>query len=151
MIYSSPILILVAWVAVIIAAAKPKESRAQKNLALLASVPSLTAAGALLFMLGASEISYNNTETIVVRTVFQVAAFVSVLPVLVYSWRSIVMYWRPVILALVGMNALVVLAFMLWVHLNIVLFLAQLSAAALVALAALALVGQIKREQRPWY
>ena len=149
-IYSSPILILVAWVAAIIAAAKPKESRAQKNLALLASVPSLTAAGALLFMLGTSESSYDNTG-LIIRTVFQVVAFVSVLPVLVYSWRSIVTYWRPMSLALVGMNVLVVLAFMLWVHLNIVLFLAQLSAAVLVALAGGVLVGHIRKELRPWY
>ena len=45
------------------------------------------------------------------------------------------------------MIALVVLAFMLWLHLGIALFLAKLSAIVLTALVAIVLTGYLKRLQ----
>ena len=49
---------------------------------------------------------------------------------------------------LVGMNVLVFLVFMLWLHVGITLVLAKVSAVALLALAALVLARYVKRWER---
>ena len=77
-----------------------------------------------------------------------IPAFVLGVAVLAISGREL-RHWRVVIPTFLGMNVLVVLAFMLWFHLGIALALAQVSAIVLAALAALVLVGYIKRKQQP--
>ena len=62
---------------------------------------------------------------------------------------ALLRHWPAVIAAFLGMSALVVLVFMLWLHLDIALTLARLSAVVLVALTALVLVGYVRGKRQP--
>ncbi len=75
-----------------------------------------------------------------------IAAYVLGLAVLAISGREL-RHWRVVLPALLGMNVLVVLPFMLWLHVGITLQLAQISAIVLATLTAVVLAGSVHRER----
>ena len=125
----------------------PRESRLRKSLGLGLGILSLLASGALLLTFGDSD-AESSTYYSLQLIVFAVPAYVLGIAALAISGREL-RHWRVVIPTFLGMNVLVVLAFMLWLHLGIALALAQVSAIVLVALAALLLVGYIKRKQQP--
>lgn len=70
--------------------------------------------------------------------------FISSLPPLIYSARLIARHWRAFGLAFLGMNALIILSFALWLALNLRLLATQTAIAALVGLAAVVLVRRVR-------
>ena len=79
---------------------------------------------------------------------FGIPAFVLGIAALAVSWQQF-RQWRVVGPAFLGMNALVVLAFMLWLHLGIVLFFAKLAALILTGALAFVLAGHVRQMQQP--
>ena len=129
-----------------------KEGGAGKSLGLAVGTLSLLTAEALLLAFGGSDADsfsdYSIADYSTGLILLAIPAFVLGVAVLVISGREL-RHWHVVIPTFLGMNVLVVLAFMLWLHLGIALALAQVSAIVLAALAALVLVGYIKRKQQP--
>ena len=148
---SGPLLVLAAWVCAIAARFKPDGSKARRDLELNMGVPSLLLASVLLFTFGVTNNSPVASGLDYIRLIYPIAALLSALPVVVYFWRTIVRHLLAVVIAFIGMNALVVLGFLLWINLNLDLVFTQVSTAALVALTAIAFVGCAYRKQRPWY
>ena len=145
---SSSLFIILALIGGAIAlGSMPRESRLRKSLGLGLGILSLLASGALLLTFGGSDAeAFSNYSLRLV--VFAVPAYVLGTALLAISGREL-RHWRVVIPTFLGMNVLVVLAFMLWLHMGIELALAQVSAIVLATLAALLLVGYIKRKQQP--
>ena len=146
MILGASSLIVVALIGGAIALGRmPRESRLRKSVGLGLGVSSLLASGGLLLTFGGSDtLGYN--EYGVRMGILAVLAYILGVAVLAVAGREL-RHWRAVVPAFLAMNALVVLAFMLWLRLGIGIVLTQASAVALVGLAALALVGYIKRKQ----
>ena len=125
----------------------PRASRLRKSLGLALGIPSLLASGALLLTFDGSDAeAFSSYGWQLVA--LAVPAYVLGLAVLAIAGREL-RHWPVVIPTFLGMNVLVVLAFMLWLHLGIALALAQVSAIVLATLAAMVLVGYIKRKQQP--
>ena len=105
----------------------------------------LLASGALLSTFGSADPEeFGNVSA--TQTVLAVPAFVLGMWLLAIS-GALLRHWPAVIAAFLGMSALVVLVFMLWLHLGISLALAQVSTVVLAALAGLVLISHIKRRQ----
>ena len=123
-----------------------KEGGAGKSLGLAMSVLSMLASGVLLLAFGGSDAD-GFSDYGIGLVLLAIPAFVLGVAVLAISGREL-RHWRVAVPTFLGMNVLVVLAFMLWLHMGIALALAQVSAIVLAALAALLLVGYIKRNQQ---
>ncbi len=121
-----------------------RNSRAIWTLAFAIAVPALLASGALLVMFGGpdpgdvDQFSYRLWSFVITA----VALPLGVASLLI-SLR--LRYWRATISSLVGMNVLVILAFMLWLHLGIALALAKASAFVLTGVVAFLLYSYAKR------
>ena len=142
----SPFLMLVAvflsWITGIIAVDKTNSGPRHKY-ALLACVSTLTLSVALLFSFGIPEnecCSYIGFA----KSALLLAAFASMILPLIYSGRFIARRWRAFGLAFLGMNALIILAFALWLTLNLGLIATQVGLAILVGLAAVVLVRHVR-------
>ena len=142
--------ILLLIVAAFVVSNMPEESRVWRSLALAICVPSLIGSGALLFFFGASELE-SSLYIGLIQLASAMAAFAFVFPALVSSRRLIAAYWPAVIAAVVGMNMLVALAFLLWLHLGIPLLLAKGAAVVLVMLVALVLVKYVRWPRQQGY
>ena len=144
----SPLLLVAALIAGGIALGNlPPESRVRQSLGLMMAIPSLMASAALVLLFGDSDavaFSYYGLREIAVG----VPAFVMGFAVMAVSWRQL-RHWRVLVPAFLGMNTLVVFTFMLWLHLDMTLSLAKLSAIVLTALAAMVLAAYMKRLQQP--
>ena len=114
-----------------------RNSRVIWTIAQAIVIPVLSGSVALLWMFGDSDAGYFWTYVI------GVPALTLGIASLLISLR--LRYWRATIASLVGMNVLIILAFMLWLHLGIPLTLAKLSAFVLVAFAGFLLAGYVKR------
>ena len=64
-----------------------------------------------------------------------------------FAFFEYLRYWAAVLASLVGMNALVFLAFMLWLHTGIALLPAEMSSIVLTAIVAFLLGGYLKRRK----
>ena len=146
--------VVLAWVAAIAVGSSEREGQAWKRFALAMCIPSLTASGVLLFTFGvASTDSFSGCivpcDASGIAVISSIIAFASLIPVfivaLAYSWRTIVRHWWAVLSALLGMNALIVLIFLLWIQSRILTFVAQFSVLILVALVAVVLAGYLRR------
>ena len=73
-----------------------------------------------------------------------VAAFISLIPPLAYHARFIARRWRAFAPAFVGMNALIALAFLLWLQMNVSIAATQIAIVVLVGLAAVVLVRHVR-------
>ena len=111
---------------------------------LLMAISALASVGLLLVFPGSD--AEVNTNYDVLEFVFGIPAFTLGVAAVVTAKQQL-RYWYLVVPATLGMIALVVLAFMLWLHLGIALFLAKLSAIVLTALVAIVLTGYLKRLQ----
>ena len=105
------------------------------------------ASGALLLTFGRSDADPSSNYALALIA-FSIPAYVFGLALLAISGREL-RHWRVVIPAFLGMVALIIMVFMLWLHLGISLVLAQISAPLLTALAGLLLAGHIKRNTAP--
>ena len=141
---------LLLIVAAFVVGNMPEESRVWRSLALAICVPPLIGSGALLFFFGASELE-SSLYIGLIQLASAMVAFAFMFPALVSSRRLIAAYWPAVIAAVVGMNMLVALAFLLWLHLGIPLLLAKGGAVALVTLVALVLVKHVRRPRQQGY
>lgn len=122
----------------------PKESLARKGLGLALGIAALLATGVPLYIFassGASDFTYS------VFLLLAIPAFALGIATVAASWREL-RHWPAVVIALAGMNALTVLAFMLWLHLGVALILAKVSAIILAALVGLVLAAYIKSRPR---
>ena len=122
----------------------PNDSTTTKGLALsLCIVGIIVSCMALLALGGASDgpASFLRAVFVIVPILFAIAA--SRIP-----WRHL-RRRRVVIAAFAGMNGLVLLMFLTWVHLDFGLTFAKISAFVLVALVAIALTNHLKRKQQP--
>ncbi|MCY4582407.1 MAG: hypothetical protein OXE50_06360 [Chloroflexi bacterium] len=125
----------------------PQESRTRKSLGMLMVIPALMASAGLVLVFGGSDASAFSNYGLV-QVMFGVPAFVLGFALVGGSWKQL-KHWRFVVPAFLGMNVLVVLPFMLWLHLGIALELAKISAIVLTALVAVVLAGYLKRLQQP--
>lgn len=125
----------------------PPESRMRKSLGILMAIPALMASATLVLMFGGSDAeAFSNY--FVINFILGLPAFVLGFGMVAGSWRQL-KHWHVVVPAFLGMNALVVMPFMLWLHLGIALELAKVSAIVLTALVAVVLTGYLKRLQQP--
>ena len=133
---------LLAWISAIIAAIKSK-GPGQWRFAALSCVSASTLAIALLASFGISE---NNccSYTGLAKSALTLAAFIALVPPLAYYGRFMARNWRAFGLAFLGMNALVILSFAMWLTLNLGLIAAQVAIAILVGLAAVVLVRHVR-------
>ena len=149
--WSWPFMILALIGGAIALGSMPRESRLRKSLGLGLGILSLLTSEALLLAFGVSDADsfsdYSIGDYSTGLILLAIPAFVMGITLLAISGREL-RHWRMVIPTFLGMNVLVVLAFMLWLHLGIALALAQVSAIVLAALAALVLVGYIKRKRQ---
>ena len=124
----------------------PQESKLRKSLGVLMVIPALMASAGLVLVFGGSDAgAFSNYG--LAQTVFGIPAFILGLALVGGSWKQ-VRHWCVVVPAFLGMNALVVMPFMLWLHLGIALELAKVSAIVLTALVAVVLTGYLKRLQQ---
>ena len=70
------------------------------------------------------------------------------IPPLAYSARFIARHWRVFALTFLGMNALIALAFALWLQMNVSLAATQAAIVVLVGLAAVVLVRHVRARLR---
>ena len=133
--------ILTSWIAANRAASKPDDG-AGWRFAALSCAATLTLAAMTLFSFGFSD---NNTDFLSVTVaVTAFAAFAALIPPLAYYGRFIARRWMPFALAFLGMNALIILSFALWLTLNLGLIATQVAIAILVGLAAVVLVRHVR-------
>ena len=133
---------LLAWISAIIAAVKSK-GPGQWRFAALSCVSASTLAIALLASFGISE---NNccSYTELAKFILTFAAFIALVPPFAYYGRFIARRFLPFALAFLGMNALIILSFAMWLTLNLGLIATQMAIAILVGLAAVVLVRHVR-------
>ena len=125
----------------------PPESNVRQVWGWGLGICSFLASGGFLFVFGGSDVdAFSNYA--VQQLAFGIPAFVLGIAALAVSWQQF-RQWRVVGPAFLGMNALVVLAFMLWLHLGIVLFFAKLAALILTGALAFVLAGHVRQMQQP--
>ena len=125
----------------------PPESTTRQIGAWGLGICSFLASAGLLFIFGGSDAeAFSNY--FVLQLSFGIPAFTLGIALLAVSWQRF-RQWRAIGLALLGMNALVVLTFMIWLHLGIALFLAKLAALILTGALALVLAEYLKRLNQP--
>lgn len=119
------------------------DSPLRRNISeLLTAISALMAIGLILVFPGSDAETGTNYD--VLEFVFGIPAFTLGAAAMV-TVRQQLRHWQEVVPAFLGMNVLVVLPFMLWLHLGIALGLAKLSALVLTVLAAVALTSYLKR------
>ena len=152
-----PVAALTPWIAMNIAASKSDSVR-NWRFALLGCVSTLSLSVGLTLRFGVVSgnlappsgdyFSYSD-----INAALAVAAFISLIPPLAYHARFIARHWRPFALAFLGMNALIALAFLLWVQMNVSLAATQAAIVILVGLAAVVLVRHVRdglRDAASW-
>ncbi len=134
--------VLLSWITGIIAVSKSNSGPRHKY-ALLACVSTLTLSVALLFSFGIPE---NECCSYVgfAKSALLFATVASMILPFAYSSRFIARNWRAFGLAFLGMNALIILSFAMWLTLNLSLLAAQTAIAILVGLAAVVLVRHVR-------
>ena len=145
---SAPVSLAATIVAVVSAIAKP-DGGARWKFASLACVSTLPPSIMLLLSVGLSNnVCYICLDADFYRLAFSVAAAISLIPPLAYHARFIARHWRAFATAFLCRNALIALAFALWVYLNVSLAAAQAAIVVLVGLAAVVLVWRVRAERR---
>ena len=145
---AAPVAALTPWIAMNIAASKSNSVR-NWRFALLGCVSTLSLSVGLTLRFGVVSgnlvpppgdyFSYSD-----INAALAIAAFISLIPPLAYHARFIARHWRPFALAFLGMNALIALAFLLWVQMNVSLAATQAAIVGLVGLAAVVLVRRVR-------
>ena len=144
-----PVAALTSWIAMLTAAAK-SDDRGKWRFALVGSASTLPLSVGLMLGFGpvAGYIAESPDGTGIASAIIAAFAFVvfmSLLFPLAYHARLIARNWLPFALAFLGMNALIALAFVLWIQLNVVTFAAtQMAIVGLVGLAAVGLVRHVR-------
>ena len=143
-----PIAALTPWIAMNVAASK-SDSGGNWRFALLGCVSTLPLSVGLTLRFGvvagnivppsSDYFSYSD-----INAALAFAAFIPLIPTLVYHARFIARNWRPFALAFLGMNALIALAFVLWLQMNVSLAATQAAIVVLVGLAAVVLVRHVR-------
>ena len=143
-----PVAALTPWIAMNIAASK-SDSGGNWRFALLGCVSTLPLSVGLTLRFGvvagnivppsSDYFSYSD-----INAALAFAAFIPLIPTLAYHARFIARNWRPFALAFLGMNALIALAFVLWVQMNVSLAAAQTAIVVLVGLVAVVLVWRVR-------
>ena len=156
---AAPIAALTSWTAMIAAAFQSDfkfDGGGKRRFALLGCVSTLPLSLGLLLVFGPVT-GYTSPSASVVASLIidavALAAFISLIPPLAYHARFIARHWRPFALAFLGMNALVALAFLLWVQMNVSLAATQAAIVGLVGLAAVVLVRHVRgglRDAASW-
>ena len=149
-------LLLIALIAIVLLAPivlgiasgfNPRTKTIRRKLRRGIALLSMLASAAALLQFGSPDTSYDGSLDL--GSIWEVALVVLALDLgiafVAVSW-SLLRYWQTVIASLVGMNVLVFLAFMPWLHLGIPLFLSKAAALALTGLAAFLLVGLLARK-----
>ena len=121
----------------------PLRSKVRRGLAL--SIGTLSVIGSCIMLLMFGGTSADDNFYPLYFSVIGVPAFTLGITAMAVSCPQ-PKYWPMVGTALMGMIGLVVLAFMLWLHLGIALFLAKVSAFLLTALLAYVLAGYLRRK-----
>ena len=138
---------LMSLITVIVAVSETRAGPGLRNkYATLACVSTLPLSIGLLFSFGLPE---NNCCGGIVFAKFALfaATFLSLIPPLAYHAQFMARHWRPFALAFLGMNALVALAFLLWVQMNVSLAATQMAIVGLVGLAAVVLIRHVRAER----
>ena len=145
-----PVAALTSWIAMLIAAAK-SEGGGKWRFALLGCVSTLPPSVGLLMSFGVvagniapSDSGFPILSDSEINAALAFAAFASLIFPLAYHARTIARHWRPFALAFLGMNALIALAFVLWVQMNVSLAATQMAIVVLVGLAAVVLVRHVR-------
>ena len=152
--FSAPLLALpgaalTSWIAMLIAAAK-SDGGGKWRFALLGCVSTLPLSFALQLGLRpvAGNIANGGGVPILSADVWGIAlvfvAFISLLFPLAYHVGLIARHWRAFAMAFLGMNALIALAFVLWLQMNVSLAATQAAIVVLVGLAAVVLVRHVR-------
>ena len=134
---------LTSWTMILAIVASKSEGVARHMYALLGCVATLPISFGLLLSFEFFE-TYYRPYVSVFRIAFAIAAFISLIPPLAYHARFIARHWRAFAPAFLGMNALVALAFVLWVQMNVSLAATQAAIVGLVGLAAVVLVRRVR-------
>ena len=135
---------LLSLITVVVAVAETRASPGFRNkYAMLACVSTLPLSIGLLFSFGLPENNCCGGIAFAKFALF-VAAFISLIPPLAYHARFIARRWRAFALAFLGMNALIALAFLLWIQMNVSLAATQAAIVGLVGLAAVVLVRHVR-------
>ena len=129
---------LTSWTMILAIIASKSDDVEPRGYALLGCVAPLPISFGLLVSFEFIEIYYIPGIT--------VAALISLIPPLAYHARFIARHWRPFALAFLGMNALIALAFLLWVQMNVSLAATQAAIVGLIGLAAVVLVRRVRAE-----
>ena len=144
-----PVAALTSWIAMLTAAAK-SDDRGKWRFALVGSASTLPLSVGLMLGFGpvAGYIAESPDGTGIASAIIAAFAFVvfmSLLFPLAYHARLIARNRLPFALAFLGMNALIAMAFVLWIQLNVVTFAAtQMAIVGLVGLAAVVLVRHVR-------
>ena len=145
---SAPVSLAATIAAVVSAAAKP-DGGARWKFASLACVSTLPPSVMLLLTTGLSNnVCYICLDADFYRLAFSIAAAISLIPPLAYHARLIARHWRAFALAFLCMNALIALAFVLWLQMNVSLAATQTAIVVLVGLAAVVLVRRVRGGRR---
>jgi len=137
---------LTSWTMILAIVASKSYGVAPRRYALLGCVAPLPIAFGLLLVfafVGTYYVYYPHSATFF-RPTLTVAAIISLIPPLAYHARFIARNWLPFALAFLGMNALVALAFVLWIQMNVSLAATQAAIVVLVGLAAVVLVRHVR-------
>ena len=113
-----------------------RKSKVRSIFSLSIGILSLLASSLLVLVFGGSDYA--------MFFLVAVMAYVLAIASLAASWREL-RHWQAVILSVAGMNVLVVMPFMLWLHVGIEGELAKASAIALTAVAAFLLASYVRR------
>ena len=141
---------LTSWTMILAIVASKSYGVAPHRYALLGCVAPLPIAFGLLLVfafVGTYYVSYAHSAA-AFRPSLTIAAVISLIPTLAYHARFIARHWRPFALSFLGMNALIALAFVLWIQLNVSLAATQAAIVVLVGLAAVVLVRHVRGGRR---
>ena len=145
-----PVAALTSWIAMLIAAAK-SEGGGKWRFALLGCVSTLPPSVGLLMSFGVvagniapSDSGFPILSDSEINAALAFVAFASLIFPLAYHVGLIARHWRAFALAFLGMNALIALAFVLWLQMNVSLAATQAAIVVLVGLAAVVLVRRVR-------
>ena len=141
---------LTSWTMILTVVASKSYGVSPRGYALLGCVAPLPIAFGLLLVfafVGTYYVSYDHSAAYF-RPSLTIAAVISLIPPLAHYARFIARHWRAFATAFLGMNALIALAFALWLQMNVSLAAAQTAIVVLVGLAAVVLVRRVRSERR---
>ena len=141
---------LTSWTMILTVVASKSYGVSPRGYALLGCAAPLPIAFGLLLVfafVGTYYVSYDHPAAYF-RPSLTIAAAISLIPPLACHARFIARHWRAFAMAFLGMNALIALAFALWVYLNVSLAAAQAAIVVLVGLVAFVLVRRVRAERR---